>query len=95
MTDGAECNQVARHISTKLAPRPYAMNLQILQSAAILTPPTIPFQHFFVNRGVFFRVKFDSRLLAIQAHRIHYDFDGRLSSSLAPARKSAQIISKQ
>jgi hypothetical protein len=63
MTDGAECNQVARHISTKLAPRRYVMNLQVLQGTAVLAPPTISFQHFFANRGVFFRVKFESRLL--------------------------------
>jgi hypothetical protein len=71
MTDGAECNQVACHISTKLAPRHYVMNLQVLQGAAVLTPPTIPFQHLFLNRGVFFRVKFDSRSLLGQAHQIH------------------------
>ena len=95
MTDGAECNQIARHISPKLAPRLYVMNLQVRQGAAVLAPPTISLQHLFANRPIFFGVQFESRLFLAQAYRIHDDFDGKLSSSLAPARKSAQIISKQ
>ena len=99
MTDGAECNQIVRHISAKLAPGLYVMNLQVLQATAVLAPPTISFQHLFANRSVFCRVQFESRSLLGQAHQIHSAsddyFDGKLSSSLAPVRKSAQIISKQ
>jgi hypothetical protein len=51
-----------RRIPAELAPRLYVMNLQILHGTAVLTPPTVSFQHLFANRGVFFRAQFESRL---------------------------------
>ena len=99
VTTDAQCNQIVRDIPAKLASRLYVMNLQVLHGTAVLASPTISFKHLISDRGVFFRLQFESWLLLPKAHRIHWvvhnELYGRDSSSLAPARKSAQIISKQ
>jgi hypothetical protein len=74
------------------------MNLQLLRGTAVLAAPTVSFQHLVSDPGIFFPVQFESRLLLAEAHRtrwIQAQFYGPVSSSLAPARKSAQIISRQ
>jgi len=53
VTTGAECNQIVRHISAKLAPGREVMNLQVLRGTAVLAPPTISFQHLVSDHGVF------------------------------------------
>jgi len=98
MTTDAECNQIVRHIPTKLAPRLEVMNLQVLRGTAVLAAPTVSFQHMVSDPGIFFPVQLESRLLLAEAHRtrrIQAQVYGPVSSSLAPARKSAQIISRQ
>ncbi len=99
VTTHAKCNQIVRDIPAELASRLYVVNLQVLHGTAVLASPAISFQHLISDRGVFFRVQFESWLLLAKAHGIrwaaHNELYGRVSSSLAPARKSAQIISKQ
>jgi len=55
---GAECNQIFRHISAKVAPGREVMNLQVLRGTAVLAPPTISFQHLVSDGGVFFWIQF-------------------------------------
>ncbi len=99
VTTDAKCNQVVPDIPAELASRLYVVNLQVLDGTAVLASPPISFQHLISDRGVFFRLEFESWLLLSKAHRIrwavHNELHGRVSSSLAPARKSAQIISRQ
>ena len=41
----AECNQIFRLIVPHATPSANVVNLEVLQAAAILTPPAIAFEH--------------------------------------------------
>jgi hypothetical protein len=56
MATGAQGNQIAHHVAAKLTPGLQVMNLQLLRRAAVLTPPTVSFQHLVSDNGVFFRL---------------------------------------
>jgi hypothetical protein len=62
VANGAECNQIPLRIPAELAPSFYVVNLQILQGAAVLAPPTISFQHLFSQNGAIFGLQFESWL---------------------------------
>jgi hypothetical protein len=64
VAQGAESNQVLRRIPAELAPWFYVVNLQVLHGVAVLTPPTISFQHLFSQNGVIFGLQFESWLPA-------------------------------
>jgi hypothetical protein len=72
VTTGAQRNQIVRHVPTQLAPMLHVMNLQVLCGTAVLTPPTVSFQHLLSDQVVFFGVQFESWLFLTQAHRIHW-----------------------
>ena len=78
VTDSAECNQILRDIPAELASRRYMVNLQALRGTAVLAAPTISLQHLISDRGVFFRLQFESWLLLAKAHRIRWALHNKL-----------------
>src|SRR5205807_5053657 len=99
MTTGAKRYQVPHHIVTELAPAFYVMNLQAFHGTALLAPPAISLEHKQPDDGVSFRIQFESRLSLAETRGIQCAFHnqsfGSVSARFAPARKSAQIISRQ
>ncbi len=87
-------NQVLHFIATELASRFQVMYLQIVRGAALLTTPAISLQYQLSYQLVFRRIQFDPRLLLSQTHQVHSIYR-LVSRGFAPARKSAQIISRQ
>jgi len=61
MTIDAKRNQVVPHIATELAPGFDVMDLQTFHRTALLTPPTILFEHAGPDDRVFFRIQLESR----------------------------------
>jgi hypothetical protein len=99
MATGAECNQILGDIPAKSASRPDVVNLQVRHGTAVLASPTISFQNLVSYYAVLVRPEPESWLPLTEVHRIPQRADdapdGQGSSNLAPARKSAQIISRQ
>jgi hypothetical protein len=72
MTDGAERDQILRHIPAELAPALDVMNLQVFHDAAVLAPPAISFQDLVPEHAVVCQLQSESWLLLVRAHRIRY-----------------------
>jgi hypothetical protein len=56
MANSAKRNQVVHHIVTQLAPGFQVMDLQVFHGTALLTAPTIPFQHSLSKEDVIFGI---------------------------------------
>jgi hypothetical protein len=99
MAAATECNQVVHHVAAQFAPGFYMMDLQVFHGTALLTPPTISFQDLVSDHYIAFRVQLEPGSFFAYTHRIrcapHRKTYRRVSPRVAPARKSAQIISKQ
>ena len=63
VTTDAKLDQVVHHIATELAPAFYVVDLQAFHGTALLTPPTISFEHACPDDCVFFRIQFEPGLL--------------------------------
>jgi hypothetical protein len=94
-----ECDQVLHHIAAQPTPGFYVMDLQVIHGTARLTPPTVSSEHSVSNYYIPFGVQLEPGSFLAHTHRIrsvsYHKAYRRVSPRLAPARKSAQIISKQ
>jgi len=97
----AKRNQVFVLIATELAATPKMMYLQFGRRTTHLTTPTVALQYFTSECGVLFRNQLQTGLFQIQIGDSFHRFqsgprDASASRSrLAPAKKSAQTISRQ
>src|SRR5215469_6475294 len=79
---------------TKPAPKCQMMDLKISERTALLAPPTISFQYLVLQKNVSLGIKYDPRGFLPKTHWIRSRSDLFREMS-APAKKSAQIISRQ
>jgi hypothetical protein len=91
MARRAKCDQVIQVIVAEFAPLRQMMYMQVFWRPAVLTSPSIPFKHSESEYVVVSGVKLQSGLLLAKSHFSDYPPFSRF----APARKSAQIISRQ
>jgi hypothetical protein len=61
VADSAECDQVLLYVTSRMAPIPEVMDVQVLHAAAGLASPLIPVEDLPVEYQVTLRVKLDSR----------------------------------
>ena len=61
VTTDAKRNQVMHHIATELAPAFHVMDLQPFHGTALLTPPTISFEHADSYHCILFWIQFEPR----------------------------------
>src|SRR5262249_28762139 len=99
---GAERDQIIKRVATQFAAELQVMNLQFLIKAANFATPTIALQHATFQQVVGLSLQLQSRLLFVQSAGSSFSrFEAKSSGSdsfrqrLAPARKSAHIISRQ
>jgi hypothetical protein len=56
VANNAKRNQIVHHIAPELAPGFHVMDLQNFHGTALLTAPTIPFQHSLSKEDVIFAI---------------------------------------
>jgi hypothetical protein len=58
-----QCEEVGDLVMTEFAPRPQMMDLQVDGRTAVLTPPTVPFQHLESKSVIFLWIELQARFL--------------------------------
>ena len=86
-----KCNEILFGVMAELASRRNVVNFKVGKRATNLAAPPIAFKYRAMEDLIAFRIESKPRTLRAKLHHLAIGKPSRL----APARKSAQIISKQ
>jgi hypothetical protein len=70
MAISAKRNQIAHHVPTELTPWFHVMDLQVFHGTALLTAPTIAFQHSLSKEDIIFWIQSEPWSFAAWTYRV-------------------------